>query len=147
MRSGRSRPPHFLIRSGGLRPRGPPHAFARGSPMPRSASAGSPVARLELVKRVLVLGGSRAPHQIRGASPPRTPPRLRSRGPNAPLRFGGRARGAPRTCETSSSAGRITGSTSDPGGFAPADPPTPSLAGPQRPAPPRRARPRGAPEL
>src|SRR5216110_1460078 len=83
MRSGRSRPPHFLIRSGGLRPRGPPHAFARGAPTPRSASAGAPVARLELVKRVLVLGGSRAPHQIRGASPPR-PPHAFARGTPTP---------------------------------------------------------------
>jgi flavin-dependent dehydrogenase len=40
--------------------------------------------------------------QARGASPPRDPPRLRSRGPNAPLRSSGRARSAPGSFETSS---------------------------------------------
>jgi AraC-like DNA-binding protein len=37
-----------------------------------------------------------------GGSAPVVPPRLRSRGPNAPLRSGGRARGAPSRSDTSS---------------------------------------------
>src|SRR5207249_5243102 len=56
----------FLIR--GAAPPRTPHACARGAPMPRSAPAGAPVARLPL---------------IRGAAPPRPPP-ARARGAPMP---------------------------------------------------------------
>src|SRR5207244_889143 len=62
-----------LTYSGGLRPRGPPNAAAPGAPPSPRRSGGLASLRSYL---------------FRGASPPRTPQRRRSRGPSipAPLR-------------------------------------------------------------
>ena len=66
--AGRTGAPGESFRPGGLRPRGPPYAVARGAPRAPLRSAAHSLA--------LVRG--------RGASPPRTPLRRRSWGPSRP---------------------------------------------------------------
>ena len=102
------------MRSGGLRPAGPPSGVARGAP--RSPLRSARRARF----RSLV--------QYPGGFAPPDPPAPSLAGPHAP-------RSAPRGSLASAH------SFTDPGGFAPPDPPAASLAGPRDPhsAPPARS--------
>ena len=96
--------------SGGLRPGGPPSPSLTGSQCPAPLPAGASGAWIQGFASPdppsPSLAGPQCPAPLRpappapgclnpGASPRRTPHRRRSRGPNAPLRSGGRALRAP----------------------------------------------------